>query len=96
VSTLSLTLQPRYKLIYRQCTCMGLGNASCLFAWAFKRARYLLNSLKWPSRTQAGSLPTCPMDPGQAKAQADNATYMPMAMPLALRPRHQLIHSQGT
>ena len=29
---------------------------------------------------------------GPAKAWADQATHMPMAMPLALQPRHQLIH----
>ena len=36
------------------------------------------------------------MDPGQAKAQADKATYVPIAMPLVLQPRHQLIHSLCT
>ena len=36
------------------------------------------------------------MDSGQAKAQADQATYVPMAMLLALQPRHQLIHSLCT
>ena len=34
-------------------------------------------------------LPTCPMDLDQAKAQADNATYMPLALLLALQPRQQ-------
>ena len=36
------------------------------------------------------------MDSGQVKAQADTATYVPMAMSLALRPRHKLIPSQCT
>ena len=36
------------------------------------------------------------MDSGQVKAQADTATYVPMAMSLALPPRHKLIPSQCT
>ena len=40
-AALLLTLQPRHKLIYSRCTCMGLGNAIHLFAWALKRARSL-------------------------------------------------------
>jgi hypothetical protein len=49
----------------------GPGQCQLFVCLGIQRARYLLYSLKWPSRTQAGSLPTCPMDPGQAKAQAD-------------------------
>jgi hypothetical protein len=40
----------------------------------------LAYSSKWPAQTQAGSLLMCPMDPEQAMAQVDKATYVPMAM----------------
>ena len=43
----------------------------------------------WPAQTQAGS---CLVSYGLW----DQATYVLMAMPLALQPRHQLIHSLCT
>jgi hypothetical protein len=83
----SLTLQPRHKLIYSRCTCMGLGNASHLFAWAWARL-YLICS-HGQSRHRQVALLTCPMDLDQAQAQAGKATYMPLALLLALQPRQQ-------
>ena len=72
-------LQPVYLHGPWQCqpsVCMGMGSLiSDLFTW--------------PVQTQAGCVPTCPMDLDQAQAQAGKATYMPLALLLALQPRQQ-------
>ena len=77
--TLSLTLQPRPKLIYSQCA-YGPGQCQLSVCMGNSNGPLLAYSSKWPAQTQAGSLPTCPMDPEQAMAQVDKATYVPMAM----------------
>jgi hypothetical protein len=79
VPTLSLTLQPRPKLIYSQCAygpgqcqlsiCMGhpKGPSLCLF---FKMASP--NTGRFPAYVS--------MDPGQAQSTGRQATYVPKAM----------------
>ena len=80
--TLSLTLQPRPKLIYSQC---AYGPGQCQLS-------VCMGNSKGPSLSLF--LKMASPDPEQAMAQVDKATYVPMArFVTALQLRHQLIHS---